>query len=101
MLQCCGACELHVGEVQKVMIQKWGVFDYCQEAIADDIRRGLCVEIIEGEKMKSLLELKLAAKVAEDAFKAATALVEKSQALPENNVYPTLEEAEFRVEEVV
>lgn len=98
MLQCCGACEIHVGEVQKVKIQKWGVFDYCQAAIAEDIRRGLSVEIIKGGKMKSLLELKLAAKVAKDALEAATKLVKDAEALPENNVYPTLEEASWKVE---
>ena len=101
MLQCCGACELHVGKVQKVKIQKWGVFDYCQVAIAEDIRRGLCVEIIEGDKMKSLLELKLAAKGAKDAFEAATKLVEEAKALPENNVYPSLEDAEYKIESIL
>lgn len=98
---CCGACELHVGAVQKVSIQGWGVFDYCQAAIAEDLYRGLFVEVLKGEKMKSLLELKLAAKVAEDAFEAATKLVEQAQALPENNVYPSLEDAEYKIEDML
>lgn len=49
--------------------------------------------------MKSLSELKLVAKVAKDAFETATALVEEAEALPENNVYLTLEEASYKVED--
>ena len=99
MVQCCGACELHVGEVQEVYVQGWGNFNYCQAAIAEDRQRGFNVSILKGDKMKSLLELKLAAKVAKDAYEAATKLVKDAEALPENNVYPSLVEASSKVED--
>jgi len=48
MKQCEGACEKHVGEVITVRVvgengYNWGIFDYCEEAIADDIRNGFIV----------------------------------------------------------
>lgn len=47
---CEGACENHVGEVVTVHVTSpkgndWGEFDYCEEAIAEDRRRGFTVEI--------------------------------------------------------
>ena len=51
--------------------------------------------------MKTLEELRADAKVAGDVFEAATKLVEYAEALPENNVYPTLEEAEYAIEDML
>lgn len=98
---CVGACELHVGAVQKVSIQGWGVFDYCQAAIAEDLRRGLFVEVLKGESMDSLEELKSAVKTAKSALEDATLRLEKAQALPWNNVYPSLEAAEYKIEDML
>jgi hypothetical protein len=49
----------------------------------------------------TLEELKLAAKVAEDAFKAATLLVQQAEALAENNAYDSLEEASGKIENIL
>ena len=46
---CDGACASHDGEVVRVVVAGWGEFDYCQEAIREDRRRGLIVEVEEGE----------------------------------------------------
>jgi hypothetical protein len=40
---CQGTCEKHVGEVSEVAVSGWGTFFYCEEAIAEDKRRGLTV----------------------------------------------------------
>jgi len=44
---CDGSCEEHVGVIRRVHVEKWGEFNYCEEAIAEDERRGLVVRIIE------------------------------------------------------
>ena len=46
-LLCDGSCENHVGPVVVVDVSRWGKFHYCQEAIAEDRRRGLFVTVIE------------------------------------------------------
>ena len=46
---CEGTCDPHVGAVERVRVMHiasmfdWGVFWYCQEAIAEDGRRGMRV----------------------------------------------------------
>lgn len=48
--KCEGSCEEHRGEVVRVKVtdtgKDWGEFDYCQEAIEEDKRRGLEVHIL-------------------------------------------------------
>lgn len=46
-LVCDGACEEHKGGVKHVYVDAWGYFNYCEEAIVEDIRRGLKVTINE------------------------------------------------------
>lgn len=41
--KCDGACESHHGDVRVVRVEHWGYFAYCDEAIAEDRRRGLAV----------------------------------------------------------
>lgn len=51
-LECCGSCDEHVGEVVSVKvydnsyISPWE-FNYCEEAIKEDRRRGLMVIILK------------------------------------------------------
>ncbi len=49
--KCEGSCEEHRGQVVRVKVtdigKDWGEFDYCEEAIEEDERRGLDVKIIE------------------------------------------------------
>jgi len=49
-MNCEGSCEKHVGEVIKVLVHGHNIpedkpypFDYCEEAIAEDKRRGFTV----------------------------------------------------------
>ena len=54
MPKCEGNCEKHVGPVQRVHVRDpdgydWGLFWYCQTAIAEDRSRGFTVEIVEKE----------------------------------------------------
>lgn len=51
-LVCDGSCEQHEGEVVVVHVSSWGKFHYCQEAIAEDKRRGLFVTIVEDDEAK-------------------------------------------------
>lgn len=44
-MKCDGACTEHKGEVKPVYVRYWGNFFYCEEAIEEDTRRGLEVEI--------------------------------------------------------
>ena len=47
-MNCEGSCEEHYGEVLLVNVSNgWGTFWYCQEAIAEDIRRGFVVEPVQ------------------------------------------------------
>jgi hypothetical protein len=53
--KCEGSCEEHKGDVKKVKVYEddysgrtW-FFDYCQEAIEEDKRRGFTVEILPDE----------------------------------------------------
>lgn len=46
MPECDGGCEEHVGEVQRVYVDGWGEFNYCEAAIAEDQRRGLRVFVL-------------------------------------------------------
>ena len=48
MKQCEGSCKKHIGDVEEVHVifknkYDWGTFCYCQEAIAEDRRRGFTV----------------------------------------------------------
>lgn len=48
---CQGSCEQHKGEIHMVTVedeklQKVWQFDYCEEAIAEDKRRGFNVDIL-------------------------------------------------------
>lgn len=46
--KCIGSCAYHVGEVKKYVISGWdGTWDYCEEAFAEDKRRGLNIELAE------------------------------------------------------
>ena len=49
MLKCEGDCEEHRGEVKEVLVRGWGYFNYCKEAIEEDIRRGLIVVVYDEE----------------------------------------------------
>jgi len=45
---CQGNCEEHRGEVKVAHTSGWGgYFSYCEEAVAEDIRRGLTVEVCD------------------------------------------------------
>lgn len=44
--RCDGACDPHVGECKVVHVERWGYFSYCEEAIAEDTRRGLKVNVL-------------------------------------------------------
>jgi len=52
MLTCNGSCDEHIGMLKHVYVTHkisntdWGVFTYCENAIAEDISRGLQVEEI-------------------------------------------------------
>ena len=51
-IKCDGSCEEHVGEIVTVHVvspggHDWGEFNYCEEAIAEDRRRGMTVEILQ------------------------------------------------------
>lgn len=55
-LKCDGSCEEHIGEVKPVIVwgQSWTKdnpwkFNYCEEAIREDERRGFIVEPINEE----------------------------------------------------
>ena len=52
-MECEGACERHRGEVKHVHVSSpfkdWGFWNYCEEAIRDDIQYGFKVEVIEDE----------------------------------------------------
>ena len=57
-MKCEGSCEEHVGKVVTVHVVSergfdWGEFNYCEEAIAEDERRGMTVEIVEKENANS------------------------------------------------
>ena len=45
-MECEGGCDEHKGEVVEVNVTRWGKFFYCEEAIKEDKRRGLEVEIV-------------------------------------------------------
>lgn len=51
MLKCEGACEEHRGEVKEVLVQGWGYFNYCEEAIKEDTRRGFTVVVEQEEPL--------------------------------------------------
>ena len=52
--QCEGSCDEHIGDIKRVHVthknHDWGEFYYCDAAIAEDIRRGMTVEILEIQK---------------------------------------------------
>lgn len=51
--ECDGGCSEHVGEVSRVEVMWQGKpirFNYCETAIAEDIRRGFEVAIIKDEQ---------------------------------------------------
>ena len=41
--ECEASCEEHRGSVRAVRVERWGFFSYCEEAVAEDGRRGLTV----------------------------------------------------------
>jgi hypothetical protein len=43
---CEGSCEEHRGECSVVYVDGWTYFSYCEEAIAEDRRRGLSVNVL-------------------------------------------------------
>lgn len=45
--ECEGSCSEHIGDVRLVQVDGWGYFWYCEEAIAEDERRGLCVVVVQ------------------------------------------------------
>ena len=53
MIECQGSCREHRGTVKRVEVRDirnrkdWGLFSYCDEAIEEDIRRGLDVSILD------------------------------------------------------
>ena len=53
MIECQGKCKEHRGTIKRVEVRDirngkdWGLFSYCDEAIDEDIRRGLDVSIID------------------------------------------------------
>lgn len=52
-LKCDGACEDwggHHGEVRRVAVHRWGIFNYCEAAISEDRSRGLAVEIFQDDE---------------------------------------------------
>jgi hypothetical protein len=57
---CEGSCDPHKGEVVRVHVtdtgKDWGEFDYCQEAIAEDRRRGLSVELLSNSEYYSTMQ---------------------------------------------
>ena len=46
-MNCDGACESHIGQIRQVRVthiasgKDWGIFNYCESAIAEDISRGM------------------------------------------------------------
>lgn len=51
--KCDGACEEHYGPVRKVFVKGWGLFDYCDAAVAEDKSRGLT--LLEGDDIPASL----------------------------------------------
>ena len=53
MFECQGNCKEHRGMIHRVEVRDirngkdWGLFWYCDEAIDEDIRRGLDVSIVD------------------------------------------------------
>ena len=49
-MECEGNCEKHDGPVRCVRVynnsKDWGIFNYCNEAINEDIRRGFNVDVM-------------------------------------------------------
>jgi hypothetical protein len=43
--ECDGSCENHSGECKVVHVECWGYWSYCDEAIAEDVQRGLRVTV--------------------------------------------------------
>lgn len=50
---CEGSCAEHTGALKRVHVHHpnhdWGEFTYCDEAIEEDKRRGLSVEVLSNE----------------------------------------------------
>ena len=57
--ECQGICKEHRGSIKRVEVRDirnrkdWGLFSYCDEAIEEDIKRGLDVSIVEIAKERS------------------------------------------------
>jgi hypothetical protein len=53
--RCDGACNKHIGHTKQVHVTRashdWGTFNYCENAIAEDIKRGFAVEIVNEEEL--------------------------------------------------
>lgn len=50
-IKCEGSCEEHKGDVKRVHVwygsKDWGEFDYCDQAIEEDERRGMQIELVK------------------------------------------------------
>jgi len=46
--KCDGSCRPHSGTPRLVEVEGWGFFSYCDEAIAEDGRRGIALTVIDG-----------------------------------------------------
>lgn len=55
MKHCQGRCDCHHGEVHRVHVwhwpKDWGVFWYCENAIAVDQRNGFVVNVVSDDNM--------------------------------------------------
>lgn len=52
-MKCEGSCEAHSGDVRRYIIEGWDCFwDYCDEAFAEDKRRGLKISLVGEIKEK-------------------------------------------------
>jgi hypothetical protein len=53
MIECQGNCTVHRGTIKRVEVRDirhgkdWGLFSYCDEAIEENLRRGLDVSILD------------------------------------------------------
>lgn len=46
-MECEGSCENHTDGLYRVYVLTWGKFVYCENAIAEDRKRGLQVLVLE------------------------------------------------------
>lgn len=63
---CEGSCEIHVGECKVVLVEGWGFWSYCDEAIAEDRRRNLNVVVQNVVQMSRVEDTRTAEQKAKD-----------------------------------